>query len=166
MLIAGECAEQRGGCDWGSLSLRIGGECAIVGFLGFVTLNKLNYRERGSRIPFFLPYSHVIMVGAFTSKTNESSFSRPCVNIGVKNYTPFIQERREYHSGKNGCQISLFYGIVCIFMYFRSKNTKIQVDRDATCIRCRNSFKFCIYDQHGHAHLLAKFCVISCMVKN
>ena len=53
-----------------------------------------------------------------------------------------------------------FMAFYIFFMYFRCKNTKIQVERDAMCIRCRNSFKFCIYDQHGLAHLLAKFYVI------
>ena len=46
------------------------------------------------------------------------------------------------------------------------KNPKILLARDTACIRCSNSLKFCESGYLGHAHMLAKVDVISCMVAN
>lgn len=46
------------------------------------------------------------------------------------------------------------------------KNSKIIAGHDTTCVRCQNSFQFCIEGYHKYAHLPLKFGIIPCMTEN
>lgn len=59
-----------------------------------------------------------------------------------------------------------FSTILALLKFYEWKAADKMVGRDATCIWCPNSFKLDKDVYHGHAHLLGKNCVDSCMWKN
>ena len=49
---------------------------------------------------------------------------------------------------------------------FLVKTPKTLAECGATCLRCPNSFKFCMKANHEHGHILTSFGVISCMARS